>query len=155
MTQTKKGNTWYFGMKLHVGADRDSGLIHSVQTTTAKEADCTQIEHLLHGQERSVWADRGYDYMKVREAITQAGALDAVAIRRKPGEPECAEVDLHNHLVAKVRSPVEHVFRVLKRQFGYVKVRYRGLAKNTSQLFGLCALINLYLARRQLKPQGA
>ena len=153
MTQTKKGNTWYFGMKLHVGADRDSGLIHSIQTTTAKEADCTQIEPLLHGQERSVWADRGYDYPKVRETIIRRGALDAVAIRRKPGEPESDAVDLHNHLVAKVRSRVEHVFRVLKRQFGYTKVRYRGLAKNTSQIQGLCALINLYLARHQLMPR--
>ncbi len=102
-----------------------------------------------------MWADRGYDYPKVREAIVARGALDAVAIRRKAGEPECDEVLLHNHVVAKVRSRVEHVFRVLKRQFGYVKVRYRGLEKNTGQLFGLCALINLYLARGQGMPQGA
>lgn len=154
MTQTKKGNTWYFGMKLHVGVDRDSGLIHSVQTTTAKEADCTQIEPLLHGEERSVWADRGYDYPKVRETIIGRGALDAVAIRRKSGEPECEAVELHNHVIAKVRARVEHVFRVLKRQFGYTKVRYRGLTRNASQLQGLCALINLYLARHRLAPEA-
>lgn len=155
MTQTKKGNAWHFGMKLHIGVDRDSGLIHSLVTTTAKEADCTQIEALLHGQERSVWADRGYDYPKVRATITAQGALDAVAIRRRPGEPECDEVLLHNKVVAKIRARVEHVFRVLKCQFGYTRVRYRGLAKNTSQLQGLCALINLYLARHDLMSHGA
>jgi IS5 family transposase len=155
MTQTKKGNTWYFGMKAHIGVDKDSGLIHTVCTSTAKVADCAMTEALLHGQERSVYADRGYDYPHVHELIAAQGALDAVAIRRKPGIELTEPESLFNHLVAKVRSKVEHPFRVLKRQFGYTQVRYRGLAKNTSQIFGLFALVNLYLARRHLMPQGA
>ena len=155
MTQTKKGNTWHFGMKIHVGADSKSGLIHTVRTTTAKVADCAVAEHLLHGEEDHVLGDRGYDYPRVHQAIERIGALDGVAIRRTAGIPQTETEAQFNRVVAKIRSRVEHPFRVLKRQFGYIKVRYRGLAKNTSQIVGLFALINLYIARRQLMPQGA
>ncbi|THF56235.1 IS5 family transposase [Pseudothauera rhizosphaerae] len=154
MTPTKKGDIWHFGMKVHIGADNKSGLIHTVRMSTAKVADCAEAEQLLHGQEERVFGDRGCDYPRVHQTIERIGALDGAAIRRTAGITQSEAEALFNRVAAKVRSRVEHPFRVLKRQFGYIKVRYHGLAKNSSQIIGLFALINLYIARRQLMPQG-
>jgi len=152
MTQTRKGKQWHFGMKAHIGVDADSGLVHTVALSTAKTADITLIEELLHGEEKIICADRGYDSQTLRNKLIAKHKLDAIAWRRKPGNPLSEAHARFNWLVAKFRAKVEHPFRVLKRQFGYQKVRYRGLAKNAAQLFSLFALVNLFLARRQLAP---
>ena len=150
MSQTKKGNQGYFGMKAHIGGDVESGLVHRVVTTTAKVNDKRCFDELLHGEERSVWADRGYDYAEIRQRCAERGLFAGIAPRKRPGEPRWQVDKQINHLIAKVRARVEHPFRVLKRQFGYVKTRYRGLAKNTGQITTLFALANLYLARHRL-----
>ena len=153
MHQTKKGNQWYFGMKAHIGVDVESGLVHTVTTTAANAADVTQTEHLLHGSEVVVYADAGYtgaEHRVERKDISwhvaeKRGKVKAIvndAIRE-------ATQDLET-LKARIRARVEHPFRVVKRQFGFVKVRFRGLAKNTAQVLTLFALSNLWQARHRL-----
>ncbi len=150
MSSTKKGNDWYFGMKAHVGVDAHSGLVHSLETTTARVHDSRVWDDLLHGGETSVWADKAYVSAERAEAFTGRGKFWGV-MRKAPKGGELHPDDAYiNCLIAKVRARVEHPFRVLKRQFGYIKTRYRGLARNRAQLFSLFALGNLYLARRRL-----
>lgn len=148
MSSTKKGNDWYFGMKAHVGVDADSGIVHSLETTTAKTHDSQIWDELLHGKETSVWADKGY-VNAGREAIfTKDGNAFWGVMRKAPEGGELDELDAQiNRIIAKVRAKVEHPFRILKRQFGHVKTRYRGLAKNRAHLF---TLGNLFLMRRRL-----
>ena len=154
MHQTKKGNQWYFGMKAHIGVDADSGLVHSVVGTAANVNDVTQAGGLLHGHEQVAFGDAGY--RGVAKRTEAQGPEWHVAMR--PGErrklnPFIAgqsEALAQEKWKASVRAKVEHPFRVLKRQFGYVKVRYRGLKKNTAQIVTLFALGNLWMARRQL-----
>jgi transposase, IS5 family len=154
MHQTKKGNQWYFGMKAHIGVDAHSGLVHSVVGTAANVNDVTQAGALLHGQEEAAFGDAGYQ--GVHKRVEAAGPTWYVAMR--PGlrrklnpfiEPEFI-AEQAEKFKASVRAKVEHPFRVLKRQFGYTKVRYRGLAKNTAQIVTLFALSNLWMARRRL-----
>ena len=153
MHQTKKGNQWYFGMKAHIGVDVESGLVHTVTTTAANAADVTQTEHLLHGEEVAVYADAGYTGAEKRvdreniawHVAARRGKVNAIvndAIREATKGLET--------LKARIRARVEHPFRVVKRQFGYVKVRFRGLAKNTTQVLTLFALSNLWQARHRL-----
>lgn len=155
MHQTRKGNQWFFGLKAHIGVDRDSGLVHTVVTTAANVADVTQTGALLHGKENTVFADAGYTGADKREALKGKRIDWHIAERRHKvkalpeGELKDATVWLE-HLRAKVRARVEHPFRVIKQQFGFQKVRYRGLAKNDAQLHTLFALSNLWMARRQL-----
>jgi len=155
MHQTKKGNQWFFGMKAHIGVDRDSGLVHTVVATAAKVADVTQTDKLLHGKEKAVFADAGYTGADKREELKGKRVDWNIAERRSriKALPEGELKDVSErleHLIAKVRSKVEHPFRVVKRQFGHTKVRYRGLAKNAGQLNVLFALSNLWMARRRL-----
>lgn len=162
MHQTQKGNQWHHGMKLHIGSDADSGLVHSLVGTAANVHDVTQAHALVHGQERDVFTDSGYQGVDKREDTLHIRARWHVAMR--PGKRRALDQtttmgDLLNRLEktkAAIRAKVEHPFRVLKRQFGYVKVRYRGLFKNTAQLTTLMALANLWMARHQLlnSPQG-
>ena len=155
MRQTKKGNQYYFGMKAHIGVDVESGLVHTVTTTPANSADVTQAEHLLHGKEESVWADAGYTGADKREALRDRNLQWQIAAKRgkvkamPAGKPKEATRWVE-YLKAAVRAKVEHPFRVIKRQFGYTKVRYRGLAKNHNQVLTLFALSNLWMARRRL-----
>jgi IS5 family transposase len=150
MSSTKKGNAWYFGMKAHVGVDADSGLVHSLETTTAKVPDTLVWNELLHGGETSVWADKGYVSSAREAAFSGPGKFWGV-MRRAPRGGALHPVDEDiNRVIARVRARVEHPFRVIKRQFGYLKTRYRGLAKNRAQLFTLFALGNLFLVRRRL-----
>jgi IS5 family transposase len=144
MHQTKKGNQYYFGMKAHIGVDDESGLVHSVVGTAANVADVTQVDKLLHGEEYVVCADAGYTGVEHdgREVIWQ------VAARRKLGKNSA--LYKARRKIEKAKAQVEHPFRVIKRQFGYVKTRFRGLAKNTAQLVTLFALSNLWMARRHL-----
>jgi IS5 family transposase len=157
MHQTKKGNQWYFGMKAHVGADAESGLVHTVIGTAANVADVQCAPELLHGEEKVAYADAGYTGVEKREeAAGQAGRRTwEVAVKRgkikRMAEGEIKEVSRQiEHLKAKVRAKVEHAFHVVKNLFGYRKVRYRGLSKNTAQLHTLFALANLVLAKRKL-----
>jgi IS5 family transposase len=150
MSSTKKGNDWYFGMKAHVGVDADSGIVHSLETTTAKVHDSQVWDDLLHGDETSVWADKGYVSAE-REAAFSGPASSGASCGRRRRAARSTPIDEDiNRIIAMVRARVEHPFRVLKRQFGYVKTRYRGLAKNRAQLFTLFALGNLFLVRRRL-----
>ena len=150
MSSTKKGNAWYFGMKAHVGVDADSGIVHSVQATTAKVHDSRVWDELLHGDETSVWADKGYVSAEREAAFTKNGKVWGV-MRKAPRGGKLDKIDeATNRVIAMVRAKAEHPFRVLKRQFGHVKTRYRGLAKNRAQLFTLFALGNLFLVRKSL-----
>jgi transposase, IS5 family len=154
MKQTKKGNQWYFGMKAHIGVDAHSGLVHSVVGTPANVNDVTQAGALLHGQEEAAFGDAGYQGAHKREGAGAARWHVAMrpGLRRKLNPfiaPDFATLVLEKWK-ASVRAKVEHPFRVLKRQFGYTKVRYRGLMKNTAQIVTLFALSNLWMARRQL-----
>lgn len=150
MSSTKKGNDWYFGMKAHIGVDADSGIVHNLDTTTAKVHDSQIWDDLLHGGETSVWADKAYVSAERAEAFAGPGKFWGVMRKAPKGGELHPDDEYINRLIAKVRARVEHPFRVLKRQFGYIKTRYRGLAKNRAQLFSLFALGNLYLVRRQL-----
>ncbi len=153
MHQTKKGNQWHFGMKAHIGVDADSGLVHTVTTTPANEADVEEVEFLLHGKEQVVHADAGYAGAQTRvnrkalrwEIAAKRGRIKAM----KEGRAKRAIEKLERRK-ASIRARVEHPFRVIKRQFGLMKVRFRGLAKNTAHVITLFALSNLWMARRQL-----
>jgi IS5 family transposase len=142
MSSTKKGNDWYFGMKAHVGVDADSGVVHSLETSTAKLHDSRVWDELLHGEEASVWADKGYVSAEREAAFAGPGKVWGV-MRKAPKGGPLHPVDAQiNRIISMVRAKVEHPFRVIKRQFGHAKTRYRGLAKNRAQLF---ALGNLFL----------
>lgn len=156
MHQTKKGNQYYFGMKAHIGVDDESGLVHSVVGTAANVADITQVDKLLHGDENVVCADAGYTGVEKRPEHAGREVIWQVAARRSTYKKLDKRSALYKakrkieKAKAQVRAKVEHPFRVIKRQFGYVKVRFRGLAKNTAQLVTLFALSNLWMARRHL-----
>ena len=150
MSSTKKGNDWYFGMKAHVGVDAESGTVHSLETSTAKVHDSHIWDALLHGDETSAWADKGYVSAEREAAFADEGKVWGVMRKAPKGRTLHPEDEKINRIIAVVRARVEHPFRVLKRQFGYVKTRYRGLSKNRAQLFTLFALGNLFLVRRRL-----
>jgi transposase, IS5 family len=163
MHQTKKGNQWHFGMKAHIGVDKDSGLVHTVVSTAANVSDISQTPALLHGQETDVWADAGYVGVDKREDMQEALKANAqdvqwhVAKRRKSVEKldEGWQKDLaqaYEKLKAQVRAYVEHPFHIVKNIFRYQKTRYKGLAKNDAQLNMLFALGNLYMVRGELRP---
>jgi transposase, IS5 family len=163
MHQTKKGNQWYFGMKAHIGVDKDSGLVHTLTTTPANVSDISQTPALLHGQEQNVWADAGYVGVDKREDMQEALAANEqtvdwhVAKRRKSIE-KLAEgwqknlAQAYEKLKAQVRAYVEHPFHIVKNIFKYKKTRYKGMAKNDAQLNMLFALSNLYMVRGELRP---
>jgi IS5 family transposase len=155
MHQTKKGNQWYFGMKAHVGVDSKTKLIHSVVATPANVADATVLPALLHGQETRVWGDQAY---RGQTAVIHACAPNAKDFthRRYRYQNQVDERErMKNRVKSKVRSKVEHVFGVLKLKFGFVKVRYRGLAKNAHRLFVTSALVNLFRTRQRLLARTA
>ena len=150
MSSTKKANDRHFGMKVHVGADAQTGLVHSYEATTAKVPDVQVWDQLLHGEEKSVWADKGYVSEERRKEFLGRGRSWCV-MRKAPSGGKLSEVDKRfNWRISRVRGKVEHPFRVVKRQFGYRKVRYRGIAKNRSQQLTLFALSNLYTVRLEL-----
>ena len=160
MHSSKKGNQWHFGMKAHIGVDSESGLVHTVRGTAAHVSDVTEGNSLLHGQEAEAYGDAGYQGIENRPDAKK-DVLWHIAMR--PGKR--AALDLENKrdaltekiekAKAGIRAKVEHPFRVIKRQFGFIKVRYRGLKKNTAQLVTLFALSNLWMARGKLLGIGA
>lgn len=155
MHQTKKGNQWHFGMKAHMGVDADSGMVHTVRGTAANVNDVVEGNSLLHGEETDVFADAGYQGAHKRPDARE-GTTWHVAMR--PGKRKALDktkasgqlTEQIEKIKASIRAKVEHPFRVIKQQFGHVKVRYRGLVKNTAQLKTLFALSNLWMARRKL-----
>lgn len=160
MHQNKKDNQFFFGMKAHIGADAESGLVHHVHGTAANIADVTQVAELLHGEENAVCADAGYSGVEKREEHENREVIRQIAARRSTYAKLNKRSLIYNakrkieYLKAQTRAKVEHPFRVIKRQFGYVKVHYRGLIKNTAQLTTLFALSNQWMARKQLMGMG-
>jgi IS5 family transposase len=150
MHQTKKGNQWYFGMKAHIGVDSQSKLIHSVAATAANVHDSQMLEDLLHGDETRVWGDSAYAGQgdTIREQAPKA--KDFTHKKGSRHRPLSDAEKATNKTKSKVRAKVEHPFLVLKRVFGFRKVRYRGLEKNATRLFVACGLVNLYMVRRRL-----
>ena len=156
MHSSQKGNEWHFGMKAHIGVDADSGLVHTVRGTSGNVADVTEGNSLLHGEETDAHADAGYQGIHKR-ADANAAVRWHIAMRPgkrraldKDNNPTDALVHQMEKIKASIRAKVEHPFRVIKRQFGYTKVRYRGLKKNTLQLKTLFALSNLWMVRHTL-----
>jgi IS5 family transposase len=160
MHSSKKGEQMYFGMKAHIGADAQSGLVHTVKGTSGNVHDVTEGNSLLHGEEAYAFGDAGYQGIDKRPDA-KAGLTWHIAMR--PGKRRAlnkdnaadALIEEAEKLKAGIRAKVEHPFRVIKRQFGYVKVRYRGLKKNTAQLVTLFALSNLWMVRGKLMGAGA
>jgi IS5 family transposase len=155
MHQTRKGKQWYFGMKVHVGVDKDNGLIHSIETTSANVHDLTPAAELLHGEETVVYADAGYQGIEKREEMQGKAIGFRVAMRpgkrrALPDTPEGRLDDLIETAKAHIRAKGEHPFRVIKRQFGFQKTRLRGMLKNSCKVNVLAALANLFMARHLL-----
>jgi len=152
MHQTRKGQQWYFGMKLHIGVDDALGLIHSIETTAANAHDITAADKLLHGKEQRVWADAGYRCIGKRPEHADRKVDWFIAMR--PGERKQLPVDgpaaRNEKRKAGMRAKVEHPFRFIKLLFGYSKVRYRGLAKNNNRLHLLAAFTNLLIGRKYI-----
>ena len=150
MHQTKKGNQWYFGMKAHIGVDSRSKVIHAVVATAANVADATVLPDLLHGDETRVWGDQAYRGQRAVIRDHAPNAKDFTNRRyRHRGVVDEAE-KARNRTKSRVRARVEHRFGVIKRVFGFTKVRDRGLDKNANRLFVTCALTNLFLVRHRL-----
>jgi len=152
MKQTKKGNTWHFGMKVHVGTDK-KGLVHSLTTTDAAAADITQLPNLLHGGEREIFGDQAYWKEDLRRDFTEAGVRYRVNRRGHYKKPLTEHQKWINRTRSRTRARGEHAFRIVKQLWGFAKVRYRGLLKNTARAFVSFALANLYLVRDKLMPR--
>ena len=155
MKQTKKGNQWYFGMKAHVGADTGKGLVHSIVVTNAAVHDSRVMDKLLHGKELSVYGDKAYAGKEKEQDYEARGIEWCVKRKANRGQQLTQEDKAYNHLQGKIRAKGEHAFRVVKHLWRYQKVRYKGLFKNSVQVFSLFTLANLYLARHDLRMQGA
>ena len=160
MHSSKKGNQWYFGMKAHIGVDADSGLVHTVRGTSGHVSDISEGNTLLHGQESIAFGDAGYQGIEKRP---DANSNVNWQIAMGPGKRKALNkeneadslIDQAEKIKAGIRAKVEHPFRVIKRQFGFIKVRYKGLKKNTAQLITLFALSNLWMVRTKLMGVGA
>jgi len=158
MHQTKKGNQWYFGMKMHIGGDADSGLVHTTTGTAANAHDITQAVHLLHGQESHVHADSGFRGVDKRPEITRAHPDVNWHVAMTPAKRRALDrgslvgelTEAMEKIKAGIRAKVEHPFWVVKGLWGHAKVRYRGLAKNTAQFTTLFALSNLWMVRKRI-----
>ena len=169
MRQTRKGNQWYFGLKAHIGMDSKTNVVHSVCPSAASVADCHMLPSLLHGEERKVchptdedlsagtpvWGEDGYQGQTktIKEAAPRAQDVTSRRTRYKDRVDELQKKK--NKTKSRVRAMVEHPFRILKRVFGFDKVRYRGIAKNYSRLCANFALINLYHHRKRLAVLAA
>lgn len=160
MHQAKKGNQWHFGMKAHIGVDADSGIVHTVVATPANVNDVTQAHALLHGREKDVHADAGYVGVQKREenrdlAVTWHVAMRPGKRRALPDTELGVLLDRLEQVKASIRAKVEHPFHIIKNLFRHRKTRYRGLAKNTAQLYALFGLANLFIVKRRLLgPDG-
>jgi len=150
MHQTKKGKQWYFGMKVHIGVDTDSGLVHTVRGTGANVADVNVLGELLHGGEESLHGDSAYHSKQLKAQAEESGIAFDVNERGTKHRALTKMQRARNRRLSRVRATVEHPFLVVKRLWGHTKVRYRGIAKNLAQMHTLFALANVYRVRRQL-----
>lgn len=152
MHQVKKGNQWHFGMKVHVGADSKTGLIHSASVTAANVHDSQQVEHLLHGNETRFYGDSAYRGRAQRERLKELApnAKDFTNKRAYRNTPLTEADKEANRRKSSIRAKVEHPFLILKRLWGFAKVRYRGLAKNANRAFAMLAAINILKHGRPL-----
>ena len=162
MHQTKKGNQWYFGMKAHIGADAESGIVHSLVTTAANASDVSVVSELLHGEETTLHGDAGYQLGdERRQALAERRVEPLIAARRstikklRDGSRLRTLLEKIEHLKASVRAKVEHAFGIVKNRFGFRKTRYRGIAKNHAHLHTLFMLANLVIVRKRLNKLGA
>jgi IS5 family transposase len=154
MHQTKKGNEWHFGMKAHVGVDAGTGYVHSVTATSANAHDITEASKLIRDDDEVVYGDAGYVGIQKREEIESDPKKASIdyRINVRPGAMRKDAKNLSKEMDRKiesrkssVRSKVEHVFRIVKIQFGFKKVTYRGIEKNLNRLFGLFVSANVYM----------
>ena len=160
MHQTKKGNEWKFGMKCHIGVDAGTGFVHSMEVTPANTHDITVTSKLIRPDDEVVYGDSGYIGVQKRPEIReneQLSNIDYRIVRRPHSLPKVSDwaIDwerLIDHRKSSIRCKVEHAFRFIKRQFGYSKVVYRGLAKNANRLFALFISTNLYMLARSKQP---
>jgi IS5 family transposase len=150
MRQTKKGNQYYFGMKIHVGTDTKNGLVHSVVGTAANVADITMLNELLHGEEKEIYGDSAYASAEVRELTESCGQKYRIHHKRAAGIPLTKKQEKENRKLSKVRAKGEHAFGVVKHLWGQRKVHYRGLMKNTAHYLMCFTLSNLYMVRREI-----
>jgi len=150
MHQARKGKQWYFGMKAHIGVDSRTKLIHSVAATAANVHDSQLLGDLLHGEETRVWGDSAYTGQGDEIRKHAPRAKDFTNQKGYRNRPLSDDEKAKNKTKSKVRAKVEHPFLILKRIFGFNKVRYRGLDKNANRLFVACGLVNLYMARKVL-----
>ncbi len=150
MHQTAKGKQWYFGMKAHVGVDSKTKLVHTILASAANVADALALPHLLHGKETRVWGDQAYRGQKDAMRAAAPRARDFTNQRYRWGSRIDEQIKATNRTKSRVRAKVEHTIGVIKRVFGFQKVRYRGLAKNLHRLEVSAALANLYTVRRRL-----
>ena len=155
MHQTRKGKQYYFGAKAHIGVDSKEGIVHSLCTSAASVADVHMLPDLLHGNEKKVWGDGGYQGQGEVIRKVAPGAQDMTCRRTKFKGYVDEEARRKNRTKSKVRAKVEWPFRILKRVFGFTKVRYRGLKKNHEWLLAAFALVNIYQHRKRLAPLGA
>ena len=153
MRQTRKGQQWYFGMKLHIGVDSQSGLAHSAVVTSANVHDKHPLPDLLHGNEQRVYGDAAYASQKDLINSAAPNAKDFTNQRTRRNGVVNEKVKSRNRNKSKIRARVEHVFGVIKRLWGFGKVRYRGLQKNATRAFTALALANIYLSRQRLMAQ--
>ena len=153
MHQSRKGNQWHFGMKLHIGVDSASGLVHSASVTAGNVHDSNELPNLLHGRENRLYGDSAYRGERQKKQVKEVApkARDFTNRRTYSHRPLTEADKATNRRKSSVRAKVEHPFLILKRLWGFAKVRYRGLAKNTAQLHTLFALANLWMARKKLK----
>ena len=155
MHSTRKGKQWYFGMKAHVGVDSRTKQIHSVVATAANVHDSQKLGELLHGRETRVWGDSAYvgQGQVLRERAP--GAQDFIHRKGRRNRPLTEDERRGNRTKSHVRAKVEHVFGVMKRRFGFTRLRYKGLSKNEHYLFITCALVNVVMAKKELLRAAA
>lgn len=150
MRSTKKHGQWYFGMKAHAGVDADSGVVHTIVSGAANEHDNSRMEDLLHGGEKAVFGDKGYYDEKEKRRARKDGIFWGILDKGKRGSTLSLSQKKRNLKLSSIRSKVEHPFRILKCQWKYVKVKYKGIYKNACQVFTLFMLANIYMLRKKL-----
>jgi IS5 family transposase len=150
MSSTEKNGNWHFGMKAHIGVDSKNGIVHSIEGTTAKVSDKKMLEELQHGDEKVICGDKGYYDQNLKRECRRKNKIWAILDRGTRNHPLSNSQKKKNKKLSSLRAKVEHPFQVLKCQWGYTKVRYKGLFKNTMQLYTLFSLINLYRMRKKL-----
>ena len=150
MRSAKKGNQWYFGMKLHIGVDSKTGLIHHAVVSSANVHDSEVLPDLLHGNETRTYGDGAYRYQRQVIKRKAPRARDFTQARACRNRPLSQQEQQANRTKSRVRAKVEHPFLIIKRLWGFAKVRYRGIAKNATRAYVVCALANLFMARKHL-----